>query len=45
MKAMLAGFAATAVIAVAACYILGGLGYSSQDRMSGDAVRLDDAAQ
>ena len=45
MKAMWAGFVAMAVISVVAWYVLGEMGYSSQARMSGDAVRLDDARQ
>ena len=42
MKAMLAAFAAIAVIAVGAYLALGQVGFSSQDRTAGDAVRLDD---
>ncbi len=42
MKAMLAAFVAIVVIAVGANYILGQVGFSSQDRTAGDAVRLDD---
>jgi len=41
MKAMLAGFAAIAVIGIAAHFGLAEIGFSSQDRQSGDAVRLD----
>ena len=41
MKAMLTGFAAIALISVAAYYVLGEIGFSSQARNSGDAVRLD----
>lgn len=41
MKAMLTGFAAMLVIAVAAQFILDEVGYSSQERFSGSAVRLD----
>ena len=40
MKAMLAGFAAIAIIAVGADYALKELKWSSADRGSGDAVRL-----
>ena len=41
MKVMLISFVAIAVIGVAAQYVLGNIGYSSQDRMSGQDVRLD----
>ena len=41
MKAMLSAFVLTAVIAVGAWYGLHQAGFSSGDRMSGDAVRLD----
>ena len=41
MKAMLTGFAAIALIAIGASFALGGLGFSSQDRATGDAVRID----
>ena len=41
MKAMLTGFAAMIVIGVGAWYALGEMGFSSADRMSGPAVRLD----
>lgn len=41
MKAMLAGFAAIAVIGVGSYLVLGQLGFSSQDTYRGDAVRLD----
>ncbi len=40
MKAMLAAFAAIAIITTAAYYILGGIGFSSQDMNAGSAVRL-----
>jgi hypothetical protein len=41
MKAMLAGFAMIAVVAVGANLILREAGFSAQERHSGDAVRLD----
>lgn len=41
MKAMLAGFALIAVIAVGADLALESVGFSSQDRNSGAAVRLN----
>lgn len=41
MRPMLLAFAAMAVITVGAWYALGELGFSSEDRLSGDAVRLD----
>ncbi len=41
MKAMWAGFAGVIVITIAAYFILGEVGYSSAERGSGDAVRLD----
>ena len=41
MKAMLAAFAALAVITVAAWYGLGQVGFSSGDRQSSSAVRID----
>ena len=41
MKAMLTAFAAIAIIAVAADYGLDQVGFSSADRTSGTAVRLD----
>ncbi len=41
MKAMLAGFAAAALISVGAWYGLNQLGYSSADVRSGGNVRLD----
>ncbi len=42
MKAMLAGFAAIVVIAVAADFTLEQMGFASADRQSGAAVRLGD---
>jgi len=41
MKAMLAAFVAIAVIAVGSNLYLSQAGFSSQDRASGAAVRLD----
>ena len=41
MKAMWAGFAAIIVITIAAYFILGEVGFSSAERGSSDAVRLD----
>lgn len=41
MKAMLAGFAAMAVISVGAWVVLGELGFSSAEQRSGQSVRLD----
>lgn len=41
MKAILAGFAATIVIAIAANFGLAEIGFSAQDRYSSDSVRLD----
>ena len=41
MKAMLAGFAAMAIISVGAWYALGEMGFSSADIYSGQNVRLD----
>jgi hypothetical protein len=41
MKAMLAGFAMIAVVAVGSNLVLNEAGFSSQDQQSGDAVRLD----
>ena len=41
MRAMLTAFVAVAVIAVGADIILDNVGYSSQDRGSSSAVRLD----
>ena len=41
MKAMWAGFAAMVLIAVGSYYGLNELGFSSQERGSGAAVRLD----
>lgn len=42
MKAMLTGFIAIAVLAVAAHFVLERAGFSSQEVHSGDAVRLDE---
>ena len=41
MKTMLLAFAAIAVIAVGANLFLNQAGFSSQERATGDAVRLD----
>ena len=41
MKAMITAFVAIAVISVGAFYGLKEAGYSSSDRQSGEAVRLD----
>lgn len=41
MKAMMAGFAATVVIAVGAYFVLHEMGFSAQEQASGGAVRLD----
>jgi hypothetical protein len=41
MKAMLIAFVAIAVIAIGSNFILGQAGFSSQDRATGSAVRLD----
>ncbi len=41
MKAMWAGLGGIIVITVAANLVLGGLGFSSADRGSGNAVRLE----
>ena len=41
MKAMLAGFAAIIVLGVAANYALKDAGFSSSEKNSGNAVRLD----
>lgn len=41
MKTMLAAFAAIVIIAVAASFILGNAGFSSQERGSSASVRLD----
>lgn len=43
MKAMYAAFAATAVISVAAWFVLGELGFSADETNAGPAVRLDDS--
>ncbi len=41
MKAMLAAFAAMALIAIGSNMVLNEMGFSAQDRASGNAVRLD----
>lgn len=41
MKAMLSAFVAIAVIAVGSNLILGEMGFSSEDRATGNSVRLD----
>ena len=41
MKAMLAGFAAIAIIAVVASFALEQAGFSAADQATGDAVRLN----
>ena len=40
MKPMLLAFAATILIAFGAYFILGEMGFSSEERTAGDAVRL-----
>ncbi|HKL55253.1 hypothetical protein [Marivita sp.] len=45
MKALYTALAACVVIAFASDYILHQIGFSSQDRQSGAAVRLGDAAE
>ncbi|MGQ3487176.1 hypothetical protein [Roseovarius pacificus] len=45
MKAMYTAFAATVVISIAAYYILGEIGFSSQDRLAGESVRVGDAPE
>lgn len=45
MKAMFAAFVACAVIAAAAPTVLHELGYTSESKRAGDAVRLGDAAE
>ena len=42
MKVMYAAFAATAVITVGAWFVLGEIGFSSDERTAGSAVRLSD---
>ena len=42
MKAMLAAFVAIAVISVGSNFVLKNVGFSSEERTSGAAVRLDD---
>ncbi|MFU1477976.1 hypothetical protein ACM25N_09810 [Roseovarius sp. C7] len=41
MKAILTGFIAIALISVGAYYALNGVGYSSQEKFSGDNVRVE----
>ena len=41
MKAMLTAFAAVAIIAVGAYFVLQNAGFSSEDRQSGASVRID----
>lgn len=41
MKVMLWAFVAMAVIGVGSHYVLGNIGFSSEERMSGADVRLD----
>lgn len=41
MKAMLTAFAAIILIAIGAFYALNEAGFSSEERLAGDAVRLD----
>ena len=41
MKPMISAFAAILAIAVGAYFILGEIGFSSKERATGDAVRLD----
>ncbi|MEO3416985.1 hypothetical protein AAFO92_20215 [Roseovarius sp. CAU 1744] len=41
MKSMLTAFAAVAVIAIGADFVLDGMGYSAEAANSGSAVRLD----
>lgn len=45
MKAMYMAFAVTAILALVAGLGLGELGFSSQDRAAGSAVRLSDTAE
>ena len=45
MKALYAALAACVVIAFASDYILDEIGFSSQERQSGAAVRLGDATE
>ncbi|GAA0775812.1 hypothetical protein [Roseibium denhamense] len=42
MKAMLAAFAATFVIAIGASQMLGNMGFSSAEQASSSSVRLSD---
>lgn len=41
MKAMMAAFAATIVIAIGANFVLKEVGFSAQERTAGISVRLD----
>lgn len=41
MKAMLTGFSAVILISVGAYFALGEMGFSSEDRFTSDAVRLE----
>ena len=41
MKAMLTGFSAVILISVGAYFVLGEMGFSSEDRFTSDAVRLE----
>jgi hypothetical protein len=41
MREIILAFAAMAVIAVGADYLLGEMGFSSQDQTTGGSVRLD----
>lgn len=41
MKAMLSGFAAAILIAIAASFVLDEIGFSAAERQSGGAVRLN----
>ncbi len=43
MKALVAGFAAVIVLAVVANYALKEAGFSSEEKFSGNSVRLDSA--
>ncbi len=40
MKAMLGGFVAIAIIAIGSNVVLNNMGFSAQDRATGDAVRI-----
>ena len=41
MKAMLSAFAAIVAISIGAYFALNEVGFSSEERLAGDAVRLD----